>query len=232
MRPRQDCSTALCGTSGVGTCRSSCFGGEFTAEQCPSSYCVCCEPCSTDGSCYGGRCANYPTSCDSTSEYRDGYCGLGRCICCKACQASDDCAAAGGECINVNATCDSGTAPSPQLGCSDDSNCKCCAQCTPSSACVDGPNPGRCVINEDFCDAGDEYLTHDGCGNANCKCCKTCGPDNSCARKNGICVNPTQLLEPTRKPHDQCPAGYHHYKPGACGTKDCICCVPRSQDEG
>ncbi|XP_050705410.1 keratin-associated protein 5-3-like [Eriocheir sinensis] len=230
MRPRLACSTGPCGTAN-GSCRDSCMSGEYPNGECELT-CWCCEPCSQDGSCYDGLCvAN--SACSAITEYAAGSCGLGACTCCMTCQTSDDCANAGGQCISGTATCGTGTAPSSQFGC-DDGNCKCCEPvCTPSSACVDGPNPGRCVdINEDFCDAGDEYLTDDGCGNADCKCCKTCGPDYSCARKNGICVNPTQLPEPTRNPHDLCPAGYRRYMPGACGTDACICCVPRPQSAG
>ncbi|XP_050701840.1 keratin-associated protein 5-8-like [Eriocheir sinensis] len=229
---RDVCSTAGCGTSLLGTCRVyPCMPGERFSGCCDGPCdCGCCGPCEA-GSCDNGRCVDDSSSCN-TDEYSDGECFYGGCTCCKTCQASNDCASAGGQCINAEATCGTGLSPMTELGCTSN-NCKCCAPvCTPSSACTDGPNPGVCVTNEDFCDADDEYLTDDGCGNAGCTCCKTCRPDNFCARKNGICVNPAHLSEPTRPPHNRCPAGYHHFQPGTCGTDDCICCIPRPQNGG
>ncbi|XP_050725855.1 keratin-associated protein 5-3-like [Eriocheir sinensis] len=226
------CPTDMCGTSGMGTCKTDCMDGEFTAGNCESSPSKCCEPCDAAGSCDDGRCVSDARLC-TPDEYSDGDCGFGSCSCCKTCQASDDCAEAGGQCIKADATCGAGLSPNPRLGCSDDKNCQCCAPadrpelrvCESTNACAGGLNPGRCVFETYYCNDINEYLTDDACGS--CTCCRTCEPDYLCAHKNGICVNPTRGAIRTISLHDQCPTGYYHNWLGTCNTGDCICCVPK-----
>ncbi|XP_050720490.1 keratin, ultra high-sulfur matrix protein-like [Eriocheir sinensis] len=211
-----NCSEENCGDSGSGTCKADCDEGEFTRENCGASPCKCCEPC--EAATCAGRCVGDPDSCNP-DEYVGGDCGFGSCSCCATCEAGFDCEAAGGECVNVNTPCEAGTWPNLFAGCNDGS-CQCCATCNTSSECADQGNPGRCVNDDMYCSATNEYITSDPCGDdTSCFCCKTCLPDPLCEFQGGQCVN-------NEDQSGSCAAGYEPSECGGCNTDDCTCCVP------